>query len=58
MKVTCIGGGPGGLYSAILIKARFPDADAWQVSASGRKDFMTPEGIRLAPALELLRTLV
>ncbi|MCP3962296.1 MAG: hypothetical protein GY719_31015 [bacterium] len=27
MKVSCIGGGPGGLYSAILIKSRFPDAE-------------------------------
>ncbi len=40
------------------LKARFPEADAWQVSAAGRKDFVTPEGIRVAPALELLRTLV
>jgi predicted AAA+ superfamily ATPase len=40
------------------LKARFPDADAWQVSAVGRKDFLTPEGIRVAPALELLSTLV
>lgn len=39
------------------LKARFPEADAWQVSATGRKDFVTPEGIRVAPALELLRTL-
>lgn len=39
------------------LKARFPEADAWQVSAAGRKDFVTPEGIRVAPALELLRTL-
>jgi predicted AAA+ superfamily ATPase len=40
------------------LKARFPGADAWQVSAVGRKDFVTPEGIRVAPALELLSTLV
>jgi predicted AAA+ superfamily ATPase len=39
------------------LKARFPEADAWQVSATGRKDFVTPEGIHVAPALELLRTL-
>ena len=37
---------------------RFPEADAWQVSATGRKDFVTPEGIRVAPAVELLRTLL
>ena len=37
---------------------RSPEADAWQVSAAGRTDFVTPQGIRIAPALELLRTLV
>lgn len=36
------------------LKARFPDAEAWQVSATGRKDYATPEGIRVAPALALL----
>jgi predicted AAA+ superfamily ATPase len=36
------------------MKARFPEADAWQVSAAGQKDYVTPEGIRIAPALALL----
>jgi predicted AAA+ superfamily ATPase len=40
------------------LKARFPEADAWQLSAIGRKDYVTPEGIRVAPAMELLRTLI
>lgn len=40
------------------LKVRFPDADAWQLSATGSKDYQTPEGIRVAPALTLLRTLV
>jgi hypothetical protein len=40
------------------LKARFPDAAAWQVSAVGVKDYLTPEGIRVAPALRLLSTLV
>jgi predicted AAA+ superfamily ATPase len=40
------------------LKARFPAAAAWQVSAVGRRDFVTPEGIRVAPARELLSTLV
>ena len=39
------------------MKARFPSCDAWQVSATGRKDYVTPEGIRVAPALKLLSTL-
>jgi predicted AAA+ superfamily ATPase len=40
------------------LKARFPECDAWQISATGRRDFVSPEGIRVSPALELLRTLV
>ena len=40
------------------LKARFPATDAWQVAASGEEDFVTREGIRVAPALELLKTLV
>jgi predicted AAA+ superfamily ATPase len=40
------------------LKARFPKADAWQLSATGTRDYRTPEGIRIAPALELLRSLV
>ena len=37
---------------------KYPDVPAWQISAVGRKDYMTPDGIRVAPALELLSTLV
>ncbi len=39
------------------LKQRFQDAEAWQISASGNKDYVTKEGIRVAPALELLATL-
>jgi len=39
------------------LKARFPQAQAWQLSAVGSKDYQTREGIRVAPALALLRTL-
>ena len=39
-------------------KERFPSADAWQVTARGQKDFVTPAGIRVAPAITFLRTLV
>jgi uncharacterized protein len=38
--------------------ARFPDAAAWQVSARGQRDYASPEGIRVSPALRLLRDLV
>jgi uncharacterized protein len=40
------------------MKTKFPEAAAWQVTATAGKDFQTPEGIRVAPAVELLRTLV
>jgi hypothetical protein len=39
------------------LHARDPGTPASQVSASGSKDDGTPEGIRAAPAIELLRTL-
>jgi predicted AAA+ superfamily ATPase len=40
------------------LKERFRSADAWQVSAVGTKDYRTPEGIRVGPALALLGSLV
>ncbi|MGB8296601.1 MAG: ATP-binding protein [Polyangia bacterium] len=40
------------------MKARFAAADAWQISATGKKDYVTPEGIRVAPALAFLRGLI
>src|SRR5712691_642141 len=39
------------------LKVRFPNAEAWQLSAIGTKDYVTPEGVRAAPALTLLRRL-
>lgn len=39
------------------LKSRYPSAEAWQVHARGSKDYVTEEGIRVAPALELLRGL-
>lgn len=40
------------------LKRRFPDAEAWQVVAEGTKDFVDPEGIRVAPAHLFLGGLV
>jgi len=31
--------------------------EAWQISATGKKDYQTPEGIRVAPALAFLSQL-
>lgn len=36
-------------------KSKFPKTEAWQISAVGRKDFVSKEGIRVAPALALLK---
>jgi predicted AAA+ superfamily ATPase len=40
------------------LKARFPAADAWQLAATGRKDYVTPDGIRVCPAIGFLKALV
>lgn len=40
------------------LKGKYPQAEAWQVSATGQKDYLTPEGIRVCPALVLLGDLV
>ncbi len=39
------------------LKARFADAQAWQISATGTRDYVSAEGIRVAPAATLLRRL-
>jgi predicted AAA+ superfamily ATPase len=40
------------------LRQRFPGVPAWQISAVGKKDFETADGIRVAPAITLLRQLV
>jgi hypothetical protein len=40
------------------LHVRFPRAEAFQISAVGRKDYVTADGIRVCPALTYLRTLV
>ncbi len=40
------------------LKLRFPGAEAWQVSAVGKKDYTTPEGVCVAPSIEFLSGLV
>jgi predicted AAA+ superfamily ATPase len=58
LLVECKWGDAEADRSLRYLKVRFPEAEAWQVSAVGRKDYVTPEGIRVAPALGLLRALV
>jgi predicted AAA+ superfamily ATPase len=38
-------------------RERFPEADFWQISAVGTKDFRTADGIRVCPAASFLRRL-
>ena len=40
------------------LKAKFPKAEAWQIPASGNKDYLSKEGIRVAPASRLLMDLI
>jgi len=40
------------------LKERFPEAEAWQVVLEGTRDFVTPGGLRVIPALDYLRRLV
>ncbi len=37
------------------LKSKYTNCDAWQISARGRRDYVTEDGIRVAPALSLLR---
>ena len=39
-------------------KARFLDCEAWQISATGKKDYLSQEGIRICPALPFLQGLI
>lgn len=40
------------------LKARFPDCEAWQITATGQKDFLSGQGIRVAPASKFLGRLI
>jgi predicted AAA+ superfamily ATPase len=40
------------------LKHKFAEVEAWQISAVGNKDYVTPDDIRVAPAMQLLKTLV
>ncbi len=44
--------------SLLYLKRRFPDCPAWQVSAHGKKDFVSAEGVRVCPAITFLKTLI
>lgn len=58
LLVECKWGDAGIDGSLRYLKARFPEADAWQISAAGVKDYLGPDGIRVSPAQAFLRGLV
>lgn len=39
------------------LKTRFSESEAWQISATGKRDYVSPEGIRVAPASAFLARL-
>jgi predicted AAA+ superfamily ATPase len=45
-------------WGLLYLKRRFPAARAYQLSAIGKKDFKSPEGIRVCPAVDFLAELV
>ena len=40
------------------MKERFPDCEAWQISAAGEKNYLGDLGVRVCPATEFLSSLV
>jgi len=58
LAVECKSGEEAPSKHLRYFKLKFPHCDAWQVSLDGAKDYVTADGIRVAPALQLLRTLV
>jgi predicted AAA+ superfamily ATPase len=42
----------------LYLKARFPKAEAWQISLNGKKDYLSRDGVRVAPAITFLSELV
>ncbi|OGQ07265.1 MAG: hypothetical protein A3G32_04635 [Deltaproteobacteria bacterium RIFCSPLOWO2_12_FULL_40_28] len=41
-----------------ILKNKFPNVPSWQLSFQGKKDYLSREGIRVCPALNLLRELI
>lgn len=40
------------------LMSRFPSCEAWQISATGTQDYISPSGIRVTNAVTFLRTLI
>ena len=57
LLVECKWGDSGVSRGLRYLYRKFPGAAAWQISATGHKDYQTAEGIRVAPALAFLSQL-
>jgi hypothetical protein len=44
--------------SLVYLKNKFPEMEAYQISAIGKKDYETSQGIRLLPGLEFLKKFI
>ena len=40
------------------LNAKFPEAQAWQLSAVGKKDYISDTGVRVSPGIRFLKNLV
>ena len=58
LLVECKWGDAEPSPSLRYLKARFPKVRAEQIHGTGKKDYETPEGIRVRPAMAFLRELV
>ena len=58
LAVECKASDEAASKSLRYFKAKFPACDTWQVSLEGTKDYVTPDGIRVTPALSWLHTLI
>ena len=58
MALECKWNDSGISKNLLYLKERFPEMDAWQISAIGKKDFVSNDGIRMAPAIKLLKDLI
>lgn len=58
VMVECKWGDDALSKSLQYLKNKFPHSQAWQLHMTGKKDYQSPEGIRVAPAFVFLKELV
>lgn len=58
VMVECKWGDDALSKSLQYLRNKFPQSEAWQLHMTGKKDYESPEGIRVAPAIVFLKELV